>query len=45
MCQFVCCYLSIPSHLGLNDLDFSGFNKMKNDIALFAAHFANFGAF
>ena len=39
------CYLSIPSHLGLNDLDFSGFNKIKHDIAIFEAHFAIFRAF
>jgi hypothetical protein len=39
------CYLSIPSHLGLNDLDLSGFNKIRHDIALFEVHFANFGTF
>jgi hypothetical protein len=29
------CYLSIPSHLGLNNLDF---NSLKHDSALFEAH-------
>jgi hypothetical protein len=39
------CYLSIPSHLGLNDLDFGGFYQKKHDIALLEARFESFRAF
>jgi hypothetical protein len=39
------CHLPIPTQLGLNNLDFSGYNKIWPDIAHFEVHFANFGAF
>jgi len=38
-------YLPIACHLGLNHLDFCGYNKMYPDIAHFEAYFANLGAF
>jgi hypothetical protein len=28
------CYSSIPCHLDLNDLDFSGYNKIKPDLPI-----------
>jgi hypothetical protein len=37
-------YGSIPSHLGLNNLDFSGYNKILPDIAHFEAGSAHLGA-
>ena len=39
------CYLPIPSHLGLNNLDFSDYTKILPDVAHLEAHFANLGLF
>jgi hypothetical protein len=38
-------FLPIPCHVGINNLDFSGHNKIQADIAHFEAHLTNFGAF
>jgi hypothetical protein len=38
-------YVPIPSHLGLKNLEFSGYNKILPDVAHFEIYFANFGAF
>jgi hypothetical protein len=36
---------TIPSHLGLNNLDSSSYNKIWPDITLLEDHFATFRAF
>jgi hypothetical protein len=38
-------YEPISIHLGLNNLDFSGYNKIQPAFANFEIHFANFWAF
>jgi hypothetical protein len=38
-------YLPIPTQLGLNNLDLSGYKKIWPDIAHFEGDFSNFGAF
>ena len=37
--------IPIPSHLNLNNLDFSGYNNIQSEVAHFKTHFANFGDF